>query len=411
MKNLLSELDLKLKFYSLNDLVYVIPDNSIPTTYLSIYFLSGSYLENLGKLGLNYLVFKTLIRSTKKFKYEDLNYYLEKYSISVSSFAGYFNSGISLSFPFYNYKEALYALNSIIYDYIFRTSDLEEVKRDSINSIKILKDDIYSYLTAYADKAFYNSFLANDVKGNIKNIKKFSRENLINWYENLINSKDIKKIIIISGYTNPSFEQQVFKNFKKILNKDNNYISKMSDFDIVPKRITHRLNKVETGIAIIYPAPTYNLDFFNYRVISSILGSMSGRLFVNIREKQELAYAISSYYEPLPIKAGSIKFTMLTSKENKNKALNSLLNEVNDIIKNGFKEDEIITAKNYIIGNYIDSFIKRSFKASLLAKSILFDIPLEFTNNYINYINSVNKDTINSKLDYLKNKPGIFIVF
>jgi predicted Zn-dependent peptidase len=102
---------------------------------------------------------------------------------------------------------------------------------------------------------------------------------------------------------------------------------------------------------------------------------------------------------------------MLTSKENKNKALNALLNEVNDIIKNGFKEDEIITAKNYIIGNYIDSFIKRSFKASLLAKSILFDIPLEFTNNYINYINSVNKDTINSKLDYLKNKPGIFIVF
>ncbi|MGC8815548.1 MAG: M16 family metallopeptidase [bacterium] len=410
MNNSLKDIDLKLKFYSLDDLVFVIPDNSIPITYLSVYFLSGSYLEKINKLGLNYLVFKTLTRSTKKFKYEDLNYYLEKYSISISSFGGYFNSGISLSFPFYNYKEAIYVLNNILYDYIFRSFDLEEVKRDAINSIKVLKDDVYSYLTAYADKSFYNSFLANDVKGNIKNIKKFNRKDLINWYEKLINSKNIKKLIIISGYTTPNFEQLVFKNLKKILNKNHNFINEMYNFDIIPKKITHKLNKVETGICIIYPAPTYNLDFFDYKVISSILGSMSGRLFVNIREKQELAYVITSYYEPLPIKSGNIKFTMLTSKENKNKAINALFNEVNNIINNGFHENEIDIAKNYIVGNYIDSFIKRSFKASLLAKSLLFDIPLEFTNNYLDYINSVNKDSVNSKLHYFKNKPGIFIV-
>ncbi len=410
MSNSLKNLDLKINFYSIDDLVYIIPDNTIPITYLSIYFLSGSYLENIKKLGLNYITFKTLVRSTKKFKYEDLNYYLEKYSISLSSSGGYFNSGISISFPFYNYKEALYVLNSILYDYIFKSIDLEEVKRDSINSIKILKDDVYSYLGAYADKAFYNSFLANDIKGSIKNIKKFDRKSLINWYEYIINSKDIKKIVIISGYTNYKFEQEVFKSLKKILNKNNNYIKKMVDFDIIPKRITHKLKKVETGISIIYPAPSYSLDFFDYKVVSSILGSMSGRLFRNIREKQELAYAITSYYEPLPIKAGSIKFLMLTSKENKNKALTALLNEVDNIILNGFNEEEINTAKNYIIGNYIDSFIKRSFKAASLAKSILFDIPLEFINNYIDYINSVTQESINQKIHYFKNKPGIFIV-
>lgn len=410
MNNLLKDIDLKLKFYSLDDLVFVIPDNSIPITYLSIYFLSGSYLEKLNKLGLNYLVFKALIRSTKKFKYENLNYYLEKHSISISSFGGYFNSGISLSFPFYNYKEALYVLNSILHDYIFRNFDLEEVKREAINSIKVLKDDVYSYLNVYADKAFYNSFLAQDVKGNIKNIKKFDRKDLINWYEKLINSKNIKKLAIISGYTTPNFEKLVFKNLKKILNKDHNLVNEMYNFDVTPKKINHKLKKVETGICIIYPAPTYNLDLFDYKVISSILGSMSGRLFVNIREKQELAYAITSYYEPLPIKSGNIKFTMLTSKENKTKAINALFDEVNNIITNGFNENEINTAKNYIIGNYIDSFIKRSFKSSSLAKSLLFNIPLEFINNYLDYINSVNKDSINSKLHYFKNKPGIFIV-
>ncbi len=410
MSNLLENTDLKLHFYSMDDLVYVIPDNTIPITYLSIYFLSGSYLENISKLGLNYITFKTLVRSTKKFKYEDLNYYLDKYSISLGSFAGYFNSGISISFPFYNYKEALYVLNSILYDYIFKSIDLEEVKRDSINSIKILRDDVFAYLSAYADKAFYNSFLANDIKGSIKNIKKFDRKSLINWYEYIINSKDIKKIAIISGYTNNKFEQQVFKNLKKILNKTNNYLQKIMDFEIIPKRITHKLKKVETGISIIYPAPSYSLDFFDYKVISSILGSMSGRLFTNIREKQELAYAITSYYEPLPIKSGNIKFLILTSKENKNKALNALFNEVNNIIANGFNEEEINTAKNYIIGNYIDSFIRRSFKASSLAKHVLFDIPLEFINNYIDYINSVTQESINQKIYYFKNKPGIFIV-
>jgi len=409
---------MEMNYKSIENKIFIIPDNSIPITYVSVVFLLGNYMESLNNMGINNLCLKTLIRAPKTMKFESFQYYLEKNSVSLSSSGGNFSSAISVSFPSYNYKNAIYALKEVIFNYGLRQQDIDEVKRDLINSIKLSKDDVWTYLYENADKVFYNSFLSWDTRGTFKTINSISRYNLIKWVEEKIFDKNVKKIMVISGYVSENMENFVYKNFGKFLTTEHFYYDKMKDFDVINVRKTEKLNKKEAGIALLYPAPSLSLTSVKFKLLNGILSSMSGRLFINIREKKELAYAITSSYDPVPLLHddgknkyyGNIKILMLTSKDKKKNAIEALKQEIEKIVEEGFKEDELEVAKNYLIGLFSSSLQKRIFKSSLLAKLKLFDIPDEYLFNHLDIIKNTTLDEVNELRKVFNTKESMFVV-
>jgi len=401
---------MEINFRNIENKIFVIPDNSIPITYLSIVFLIGNYLEKPSNIGINNLCLKTLTRSNKNLSHDALSYYLEKNSISLSASGGNFTSSISLSFPFYSYNKALEILEEILFNYSFRKEDIDESKRDLINSIKLSKDDIWVYLNENSDTAFYNSFLSWDTRGNEKTLKEISRKNLIQWFEKYYLNKSIKKIIVISGYTNEKFEEKIYKKFNKILNYNHLYYDKMKDFEIIKAKKIHNLKKKEVGISLIYQAPSLSLDSIKFKIFNSILSSMSGRLFINIREKKELAYAITSIYDPIPFGKSNLKIMILTSKEKKNQAIESLNQEVENILKNGFTQEELEVSKNYTLGIFSSALQKRSFKSAIISKIKSFDISEEYLTEHINIIKNTSLEEINNLRSIFKETPAMFIV-
>lgn len=401
---------MEIKYKDIENKIFVIPDLSIPITYVSIIFLIGNYLENPNNLGINNLCFKTLIRSTKTMDYESLQYYLEKNSVSISSSVGNFSSAISISFPYYNYKKAIEILKEVLFNYSFRNEDISEVKRDFLNSIKLSRDDVWTYLYENADSAFYNSFLSWDTRGNKQTLKNIQRKNLIKWLENKIFDKKIKKIMVISGYTSPTFENQIYKTFSKFLNNENLYFEKMNNFDVIKTKKIKKLGKKEVGICLIYEAPNLSENSIKFKVLNGILSSMSGRLFINIREKKELAYAITSIYDPIPFGKGNIKIMMLTNKEKKQKALHSLREEINDILQKGFTQEELDISKNYITGLFSSAMQKRSFKNALLAKIKAYNLPDSYLFDHLKIIKETTLEEINSLSKIFQTKESTFIV-
>lgn len=401
---------MEIKYKDIENKIFVIPDLSIPITYVSIIFLIGNYLENPNNLGINNLCFKTLIRSTKTMDYESLQYYLEKNSVSISSSVGNFSSAISISFPYYNYKKAIEILKEVLFNYSFRNEDISEVKRDFLNSIKLSRDDVWTYLYENADSAFYNSFLSWDTRGNKQTLKNIQRKNLIKWLENKIFDKKLKKIMVISGYTSPTFENQIYKTFSKFLNNENLYSEKMNNFDVIKTKKIKKLGKKEVGICLIYEAPNLSENSIKFKVLNGILSSMSGRLFINIREKKELAYAITSIYDPIPFGKGNIKIMMLTNKEKKQKALHSLREEINDILQKGFTQEELDISKNYITGLFSSAMQKRSFKNALLAKIKAYNLPDSYLFDHLKIIKETTLEEINSLSKIFQTKESTFIV-
>jgi zinc protease len=94
-------------------------------------------------------------------------------------------------------------------------------------------------------------------------------------------------------------------------------------------------------------------DHAAVKVLSTVLGGgMAGRLFVELRDKRGLAYAATSYYEPVR-GPGALVLYLGTAPENASRAEEALAREVERIRQEAVGADELKRAKGYLLGRYV----------------------------------------------------------
>jgi zinc protease len=93
-------------------------------------------------------------------------------------------------------------------------------------------------------------------------------------------------------------------------------------------------------------------DHAAVKVLSTVLGGgMAGRLFVELRDRQGLAYTAASFYEPMHEPAALI-FYLGTAPENVAKAEEGLRQEIERARQTPVTDDDLRRAKNYLLGRY-----------------------------------------------------------
>lgn len=93
-------------------------------------------------------------------------------------------------------------------------------------------------------------------------------------------------------------------------------------------------------------------DHAAVKVLSTILGGgMAGRLFVELRDKRGLAYAATSYYDPVR-EPGALVLYLGTAPENAARAEEALIREVERIRREPVGAEELARAKGYLLGRY-----------------------------------------------------------
>lgn len=93
-------------------------------------------------------------------------------------------------------------------------------------------------------------------------------------------------------------------------------------------------------------------DHAAVKVLSAVLGGgMAGRLFVELRDRQALAYSASAFYEPVK-EPGALVLYLGTAPENVARAEPGLLREVERIRREPIAAEELARAKGFLLGNY-----------------------------------------------------------
>ena len=110
-------------------------------------------------------------------------------------------------------------------------------------------------------------------------------------------------------------------------------------------------------------------DRYPYALLDNILGgSMSSRLFAEIREKRGLAYSI--YSTSAPFRDIGLAYVYAgTSKENLAKVVELVLEEYKKIKKEGVTPEELTKAKEYIKGTLVLGLESTAARMSWMAKS------------------------------------------
>lgn len=106
-------------------------------------------------------------------------------------------------------------------------------------------------------------------------------------------------------------------------------------------------------------------------VLNDIIGgSMSSRLFQEVRERQGLVYSIYSGTQAYR-DAGILYISAATDATNFSKVLKLVLKEIRDLKKDGIRAEELRRAKDHLKGNLMLSMESTSGRMSRLAKQEL----------------------------------------
>ncbi|MBH0202156.1 MAG: insulinase family protein [Nitrospira sp.] len=167
---------------------------------------------------------------------------------------------------------------------------------------------------------------------------------------------------------------------------------------VIDKKVVQFIEKDLTQSTIVIGHPgisRINPDFYAVTVMNHVLGAggFSSRLMDTIRDKQGLAYGITSHYDAR-LMPGSFWVNLQTRTETTNQAINGVLAEMKTIREAPVSDQELTDAKAFLMGSFplrLDSTAKL---AQVLAQVEFFGLGFDYFSQYQKWIERVTKEDV-----------------
>ena len=189
--------------------------------------------------------------------------------------------------------------------------------------------------------------------GYVEKIKEITAQNLYEYYKNLISKCKID--IFVSG-NNANIEEMLQNNeiIKNLSDREPEYVKVGSSSNSNTEKLVEDKMDVAQGKIVIGIDLKLKNEEEKYiaQVYNTILGgSANSKLFQNVREKESLAYTVSSNYMKLKsnifVRAG-------IEIENYEKALNIIKQQLQDMQNGNFSDEDIKQAKRTLVATIND---------------------------------------------------------
>lgn len=188
--------------------------------------------------------------------------------------------------------------------------------------------------------------------GYVEDMKNINEKNLYEYYQQLIN--ECKIDIFVSGIIDEETENIIKNNENIIKLKDRE--PQYNEPEIIAKR-TEKENDVQESMDVTQGKLIIGMDLdidddnlrFEVMIYNSIFGgSANSKLFQNVREKASLAYTASSSYYRFK---NNIFINCGIEIKNYEKALEIIKQQIEDMKKGDFTDEEVENAKKGIIAS------------------------------------------------------------
>jgi len=160
------------------------------------------------------------------------------------------------------------------------------------------------------------------------------------------------------------------------------------------KRIPHPAT--QSHIQLAYPGlRRVDPDYFPLLVGNHILGGggFVSRLMEEVRQQRGLAYSVYSFFSPYK-EQGPFQIGLQTKKEQSEEALALTQKVLKDFVTSGVTEEELLAAKQNIIGGFPLRIDSNSRILSYLSMIGFYNLPLTYLTDYLVAVEAVTTEQI-----------------
>jgi predicted Zn-dependent peptidase len=262
-------------------------------------------------------------------------------------------------------------LSDIFLNSVYDSKEIELEKGVIVEEIKMYEDTPDELIHDFFTETIYKGHpLGRSTIGNEKSVRSLGRENMLDYTKEFYTPDNI--IVALAG--NVEHEKAVELVGPAFSVMRGKFPAMKKAVPTINKAIKLKQKKTEQVHMCLGTSGPSQLDEDRYAfsVLDTVIGgSMSSRLFQEVREKRGLAYAIYSYNGAMK-DCGLYVVYAGTSKENLNKVVDLTMEEFKKIKKNGITKEEMERSKEHLKGSLVLGLESTSSRMGYLAKSQLY---------------------------------------
>ncbi len=354
-----------------NDLTVLLePIDSVVSISAGLWVKAGSRHERDDQKGYAHFIEHMLFKGTKNYSAKEIAQVVDRVggqhnAVTNREYTCYFINVIS------DYLEpSINLLSDMYYRSLFKKEDIKKEKNVIIEEIRMYEDAPDEIIhDLFMETMLSQHPLGNPILGTAESIINTSKQKLSGFFNEHYNS-DNCMFVIAGKFDEKEARTLVDRYFSENLHK--NRVTS-ANCPAISKRLFRK--HVDRDLEQVhFCLGTEGLqkdddDRWALFTLSTILGgSMSSRLFQNVREKEGLCYSIYSFHSSY-IDNGVFGIYCGTSPENYKRVLKLIIKECEILVKKGITEQELNDVKAYIKGNLALSLESTEVRMGQLARN------------------------------------------
>ncbi len=335
---------------------------------VGVWVETGSRREPEDRGGMSHLIEHLVFKGTATRSAEDIARTMDSVGGQMDAFTTKEHTCFYVQVLDEHLPLAVDLLTDILLHPKFDGDELEREKSVVLQEIKMVEDtpdDIIHDI--FAAQVWPGHPLGRPILGTRELVTGFSRDSVAEYFQEEYVAP--KVIIAVAGNVTHDQVVDLFgrgfndRNARPPLERPDTSPALTSGVNIVHKQL-EQVHVVMGFPGLRQSAPERYAAFLLNDVIG---GSMSSRLFQEVRERQGLVYSIHSGVQSY-LDTGVLYLYAATDPGNFSKMLKAILKEIREIKKNGITADELKRAKDHLKGSLMLSLETSSSRMNRLAK-------------------------------------------
>lgn len=379
--------------------VILVPQENIHSATVLVVYPVGSRYENAKLAGVSHYIEHLMFKGTKKRPNTlVLTREIDRLGAEYNAFTAKEHTGYYIKADSEFIETSLDILSDMLFNSKFDKKEMEREKTVIVEELRMYKDNPIMNIENVFEENLYQEPLGRDIGGSEKTVMGFARADVLEYKHKYYDPSNM--IIVVSGNINESIKDLLDKYFGAEENKFNpskHFAPAVFGSEDKTKRIFVEKKKTDqVQLMLGFPGFAYDSKEENtiLGVLNTILGgSMSSRLFIQVRERRGLAYSIHSGVENFRDTGYACVRAGLEAK-NVNKAIQVIKQEIEKIKNKGVTAQELADAKTHLRGHISLSMENSSAQASWYAGQALFLDKLETPEERLSRIDTVTQAQI-----------------
>ena len=354
-------------------------DHSLPLASFRVAFLGGLRYETPDKLGLNNMLAEVWDRGTTRLSPPELARETENMAAVIASFSGRNSFGLEAEFLSDYIDKGMDLLVEVLTKPALDQAEVERAKPAILAALRKRNEQSASQaFRMYAETMYKGHPYARDTLGTPETVAGLTADDLRGFYEKY--AKPGNAVITVVGDVDAGHIKDRFEKLFKDWTGKAAAPPQIGSPEKWEGLRTESLkeDRQQAHLILGFPAPGMKSpDRYPLEVLNSILSGQGGRMFIQLRDKQSLAYSLSSFYSA-GLGPGSFGLYIAFDPSKQAEVDKGLEKLIRDIVDNPPTDEEVRGAKEYILGAYDIGMQKTSAQAAEATFNVLYDMGLDY---------------------------------